>query len=116
MYNRCLPSLIPIVCSIACAQAAGPSAAVLGPIVRVSAPGENIRQVWAYADPTDGQHLIACGFFSSPQQNATYGYVYSSADAGATWRRTLLDDSTKWVTEESCTYGENGGAYFADGE
>jgi len=48
--------------------------------------------------------------------NLTHGYVYSSADAGVTWHRTLLDDATAWVTEESCTYGSDGQAYFADGE
>jgi hypothetical protein len=89
----------------------------LGTIVRASAPGgDNDSIFWAHADPTDGQHLIICGMFSYPQLNASYGYVYSSPDAGATWRRTLLDVATKWVSEESCTYGENGRAYFADGE
>src|SRR5712671_6401680 len=82
----------------------------LGPIVRASAPGENISQVWAYADLMDGQHLIICGSFSYPQLNVLYGYVYSSPDEGASWRRALVDDSTHWVSEESCTYGENGQA------
>jgi hypothetical protein len=105
-----------MISSIAFAQATAPDKAVLGPVVRASAPGENINQVWAYADPTDGRYLIACGYFSYPQLNVNYGYVYSSSDAGASWRRTLLDDSTRWVTEESCTYGDNGAAYFAAGE
>jgi hypothetical protein len=105
-----------IVSSIACAQIAAPHETVLGPVVRAGAPEENIRQVWVHADPTDGQHLIACGSFSYPELNVTYGFVYSSSDGGANWRRTLLDDSTRWVTEPSCTYGSNGEAYFAVGE
>ena len=96
---------------------AQPSGGVdLGPSVRVSLSGERIDQIWAHADPRDGQHLIACGYFSYPHLNVKYGYVYSSFDAGTSWRRTLLDDSTRWVTEESCAYGEKGHAYFVDGE
>jgi len=87
-----------------------------GLIVPVSRAGENVQQIWAHSDPDDGQHLIACGYFSRPHLNLTHGYVYSSADAGVTWHRTLLDDATAWVTEESCTYGNDGQAYFADGE
>ena len=88
----------------------------MGPIVQVSTAGEDIQQIRAYADPADGQHLMTCGFFSNSQANVGYGYVYASADAGTTWRRALLDDSTRWVSEESCTYGDNGRAYFADGQ
>jgi hypothetical protein len=91
-------------------------ATLMGSTVHVSAAGENIQQIWAYADPDDGQHLITCGYFSNSQKNASYGYVYASPDAGTTWRRVLLDDSTRWVTEESCIYGDNGHAYFADGQ
>ncbi len=36
----------------------------MGPIVRASAPRQNIRQIWAYADPKDGLHMIACGMLS----------------------------------------------------
>jgi hypothetical protein len=88
----------------------------MGPIVRASAPGENVAQVWAYADPQDGRHLIACGMISFRRENVTYGYVFTSPDAGATWQRTLLDDATRWVSEESCTYGQDGRAYFVDGQ
>src|SRR6266699_2141037 len=102
--------------SIACAQSAKSDEVALGPVVRASAPGENVNQIWAHADPTDGRYLIACGSLTYPQLNVWQGYVYASSDAGATWRRTLLDDSTQWVTEESCAYGENGEAYFAAGE
>ena len=88
----------------------------MGPLVQVSAPGENIQMVWAYADPTDGRHLITCGMFSDARTNSSYGYVYASSDGGATWRRTLFDNATRWVSEEACTFGNNGRAYFADGE
>jgi len=102
---------------LACAQDAKPDEAALGPVVRISAPGESIKQLWAYADPSDDQHLIACGSFAHPQlEHVWQGYLYSSADAGATWHRTLLDDATRWVSEVSCTYGQEGAAYFVAGE
>src|SRR6266853_2049983 len=91
-------------------------ATALGDIVRATGPSENVEQIWVHADPTDGQHLIACGSLSYPRLNIVHGYIYSSSDAGATWQQSLLDDSTRWVTEASCTYGEGGHAYFADGE
>src|SRR5260370_4722157 len=88
----------------------------MGPIVRASAPRQNIRQIWADADRKGGLHMIACGMLSSPQKNANYGYVYSSSDAGATWRLRVVDDASRWVSEESCTYGQDGRAYFVDGQ
>jgi len=92
---------------------------LFGPaIARVSLVhnGEDIQQLWVAADPSDGRHLIACGRDHYFRQNVTTGYVYTSADAGATWHRTVVDNATKWVSEESCTYAENGRAYFAAGE
>lgn len=88
----------------------------MGPIVRVSNAGESIQQVWAFADPADARHLIVCGMFDDRPANSSYGYVYSSSDDGVSWRRTLLDDSTRWVSEENCTFGKDGRAYFAAGE
>lgn len=88
----------------------------MGPIVMVSHPGEGIRQLWAYADPTDARHLIACGMFDDKPANSSYGYVYSSSDGGASWHRTLLDNATRWVSEENCAFGKDGRAYFAAGE
>jgi hypothetical protein len=116
MLNRLSAWFLLAISSLASAQTATPPEVVLGPIVRANAPGEDVHEVWAYADPADGRHLIACGGLSHPQLNAFYGYVYSSTDAGATWQRTVLDDSTAFVSEESCTYGETGVAYFVAGE
>jgi len=94
-------------------------ALTLGALTRIS-PVENKEDVseidGAAADPSDGQHLIICGMDQYLQQNVSTGYLYSSADAGATWRRTVLDNATKFVSEESCTYSRNGRAYFAAGE
>ena len=85
-------------------------------IVSPAGNGEDISQIWAAADPEDGQHLIACGGNSFSRQNVTNGYVYSSADDGATWRRKVLDNATRFISEESCTYAAGGRAYFAAGE
>src|SRR5882762_2734513 len=88
----------------------------LGSIVRASGAEENILYPWAHADPADANHLMVCGSRSYPNKKILHAFVYASADSGATWQRTLLDDSTRWVTEASCTYGQDGHAYFADGE
>jgi hypothetical protein len=100
------------------AQATTESQIFLGATTRVSpaGTGEDITQIWAAADPQDGRHLIACGGDSFPRQNVTYGYVYSSVDDGLTWRRTVLDRATRFISEESCTFATGGRAYFADGE
>jgi len=86
--------------------------------MRLSSPrkGEDFFQVLGAADPTNGQHLIVCGYNQDPRQNLWSGYVYSSADAGTSWRETVLDKTTKFVSEESCTYDAEGRSYFADGE
>ena len=109
-------SVLLIASAIACGQVPSPHDVVLGPNIRVGRPGEDISQVWAYADPTDARYLMACGSFVYRELNAKYAFAYSSADSGATWARTLLDDHTRWVTEVNCTYGEDGQAYFAGGE
>jgi hypothetical protein len=102
--------------SMACAQSALSDEVRLGPIIRVTGAEEIILYPWAHADPTDGRHLMTCGSLSYRNMKVVHAFIYSSADSGATWQRTLLDDSTRWVTEVSCTFGQEGRAYFADGE
>jgi hypothetical protein len=77
---------------------------------------EDITQIWVAADPSDARYLIACGFESFPHQNVSTGYVYSTADSGRHWRRTILENGSKFVSEEACTYASDGRAYFAAGE
>jgi hypothetical protein len=100
------------------ARAQGPPVLSLGAITRISPfrNGEDINQVWAAADPSNGLHLITCGMDRYPGQNVSTGYIYSSANAGRSWHQTMLDDATRWVSEESCTYAADGRAYFAAGE
>jgi hypothetical protein len=89
---------------------------VLGPIIHISSPQSgNPLQAWAHADPVDAGSLIVCGDVRDPANDLFAGYVYRSSDSGATWRRSLLDTKTKWVSEESCNYGPRGTAYFIDG-
>jgi hypothetical protein len=84
--------------------------------IRVTGPGSaSPQQVWASADPADAARLIVCGRTSDAADNLDAGYVSASNDGGATWRRTLLENSTRWVSEESCTYGRDGLAYFVAG-
>lgn len=88
----------------------------LGRVTPVSAPGAaSPQQVWAGADPSDASRLIVCGRMSDPADNLDAGYVSASSDGGATWRRTLLENSTRWVSEESCAYGRDGRVYFVAG-
>jgi hypothetical protein len=88
----------------------------LGRVTAISARGAaNPQQVWASADPADASRLIVCGRMSDPADNLDAGYVSTSIDGGATWKRALLENSTRWVTEESCAYGRAGRAYFIAG-
>ncbi len=88
----------------------------LGLVTTVSGAGTaSPQQVWAYADPFNARRLIACGRMTDPADNLDAGYVSTSSDGGSTWRRTLLENSTRWVSEESCTFGQDGNAYFIAG-
>jgi len=90
--------------------------AVLGRVVSVSAGDGPIGQIWAHADPSDARYLMVCGNQNDPSVSYLWsGYVYLSADGGRTWSRTLRDNSGHWVSEESCTYGSSGHAYYAAG-
>src|SRR5262249_48430398 len=88
----------------------------LGETVRISPAedkGDALPPMWLYADPSDGQHLIYCSRVGYP--DAMKGQVYASADAGKTWKQTLLHGPAdmKWVSEEACTVGNDGKVYYA---
>jgi hypothetical protein len=63
-------------------------------------------------DPEDENNMIVCGARRSPQDNAYFGVVYFSGDAGRSWRTALEDRGSSWVSEQSCTFGERHRAYF----
>jgi len=63
-------------------------------------------------DPEDARNLIVCGSRWDINQNALFGFVYASSDAGKTWRKTLEDKSSTWVSEHSCAFGPKHMAYF----
>jgi hypothetical protein len=64
------------------------------------------------ADPNDWHHLLACGDKWSPQANSLSGFLYASFDGGRSWQLKVADSSSGWVSEESCTFGPDGRAYF----
>lgn len=64
------------------------------------------------ADPDSAKNLIVCGMKWQAQDNAYYGFVYSSQDGGKSWHTALEDRSSKWVSEASCAFGVRGVAYF----
>jgi hypothetical protein len=64
------------------------------------------------SDPENGKNLIICSTRWDADLNAPFGQVYASSDAGITWKSTLEDKSTRWVTEHSCAFGPNHMAYF----
>ncbi len=64
------------------------------------------------SDPTDGRHLLICGYRSSPAQNSWQGFVYASHDGGGSWTVALVDSSSHVVSEETCSFGPEGRAYF----
>jgi hypothetical protein len=78
----------------------------------VSSDGDPHRSYSVEADPDNPNNLISCGIEWNAQDNANYGFVYSSQDAGKTWRLSLEDKNSKWVSEESCAFGVHGVAYF----
>ena len=85
---------------------------VVGPRIRVSPAGVGYHGLADLSmDEPDSGHMIACGYRYSPNQNSTIGYIYLSQDFGRSWREVLKDDSSIWVTEDSCAAGA-GRAFF----
>jgi hypothetical protein len=58
---------------------------------------------------------MLCGFRRVPWLNTMQGFVYASYDYGRAWHESLVEASSRFVTEESCTVGPNNRAYFAAG-
>ena len=69
---------------------------------------------WAHMDASLSKPgtIMVCGTRTIPERNAAEGFVYVSTDFGKTWRQTLVDASTAWVSEQSCAFGPNRKAYF----
>jgi hypothetical protein len=65
-----------------------------------------------HVDPDNAKNMLICGSKWNAKDNASYGFVYYSADGGKTWKQALEDKSSTWVSEQSCAYGVNGVAYF----
>ena len=85
----------------------------VSPRVPIS-PADNDWNNWIVieADPNDWHHLLACGDKWSPQANSLSGFLYASFDGGRSWQLEVADSSSAWVSEESCTFGPDGRAYF----
>ena len=64
------------------------------------------------ADPEDPNSAILCGMKWDDRVNAFFGFVYASSDGGKTWRSTLEDRNSAWVSEQSCAFGPHHMAYF----
>jgi hypothetical protein len=85
-------------------------------LIRISAPSSSdYTMLWAYADPGDATNLLVCGMLEDQPNNLTAGYVFTSNDGGETWQRTMLDNSSRWVSEENCGFAPDGTAFFVDG-
>ena len=89
----------------------------VGPRTPVNPPNVGYHgEVMAAADPQSPDNLIVCGFRANQKTGTGYeGYVYQSGDGGKSWREVLVDASSQWVSEESCTYGSASQAYFVSG-
>src|SRR5262249_2565163 len=72
-----------------------------------------VRGVQSSAAPDDENRLIVCTFESMDGQAKHASAVYVSLDRGNSWMRTLVDESSDWVSEPSCASGQAGRAYFA---
>jgi hypothetical protein len=92
---------------------------MIGPSVEVQAtveisPRSGGWYPWyeVHADSVDPMKLIVCATKWNANENAFYGVLYSSPDAGRTWRTALEDRNSAWVSEHSCAFGANGKVYF----
>ena len=90
------------------------STLIIGPRTPINPFGAGHHmEVMAAADPESADNLIVSGARVNPRTGAAYeGYVYQSNDRGLTWREALVDANSRWVTEESSTFGEGHQAYF----
>jgi hypothetical protein len=90
---------------------------VLGPRVRVSPPGVGFHGLVDLAiDRLASADLMICGYRYSRTQNSTIGYVYLSQDQGESWREVLKDDSSMWVTEDSCASGAGRASFMGESQ
>lgn len=64
------------------------------------------------ANPTNARNVVACGARWLPSLNVMHSFVYASFDGGQTWRLSLVDSASDWVTEQSCAFGAHGELYF----
>jgi hypothetical protein len=64
------------------------------------------------SDPEGPENLILCGTKWDALHNSPFGFVYTSADGGTSWKTALEDRNSNWVTEQSCAFGPNHRAYF----
>jgi hypothetical protein len=64
------------------------------------------------ADPDVPGDMFACGYRYSEARNAMIGFLYRSQDDGRSWSEALNDDSSDWVSEESCAAGGGGRVFF----
>jgi hypothetical protein len=64
------------------------------------------------ADPENADNLIVCGSAWDAQRNALQGFVYVSKDGGKIWAKALADQSSSWVSEQSCAFGPEHKAFF----
>ena len=65
-----------------------------------------------HADPEDASNMIVCGARWDAKDDAQYGFVYSSQDAGKSWHPAQEEKHSTWVSEESCAFGLHSTAYY----
>src|SRR6266478_8562234 len=89
----------------------------LGSITPVSPAGSGIHlMMFRATSEADRNVLMVCGTRLTTRTNGAEGFVYVSHDEGKTWKETMVEHSTEWSSEQSCTTDGNGRAYFAGGD
>jgi hypothetical protein len=83
----------------------------VGQAVRLPMEGAPLQLV-AAAAPDDADRLMVCAFENDGEHARRPSAAYVSMDGGKTWMRTLLDNSSRWVSETSCTAGAGGRFYL----
>lgn len=112
------PALIPrLTLLLAAACAAHGQQINVGPNVQVSADLSHAphTEVTMAADPADPTHMTAAAIvFNDRPTFRAYVAVYTSSDAGRTWKRTLdTDGMGSFSGDPDLSFGADGSAYFS---
>src|ERR1051325_11244524 len=95
-------------------QAQQAATTTVGPNVQASKSRSDLvhNEVLLAADPGNAKNLLGCTIAFSPQQNKVLTMAYASYDGGTSWNFAVANDTGILSGDPSCTFGQEGNAYF----